>query len=420
MRRGIIDCYSWERHRSVGRGAHPDSDAPSCREPRSSPPSEGRDTKGRSTSEQSPPRRTRVLCLNHRDPLHPRAGGAERYLWEVLSRLDPKRYAVTWRSEAVRGRPKLEQMGPIRVVRRGGRVAFQLLAPFVAGGFDLVIESVAHAVPFHTGFTHRGPRLIILYHVHQAVLGRELPWGIAVIARFLERTVRFESGTFLAISETTRDEARRTLGVSAPIDVIPPGVDHGFYRPGGERSVPPNFLCLGRLRRYKRVDTAIAAFATLPEPGTLTIVGEGEDRARLEKVTHNVRGVRFTGSVPEEEKLRLLQGATALVAASEAEGFGLTVLEAGAVATPTVAVDRPVFREVVEDRVSGVLVAANDVPSMASGLRWARDHPELREGARAFALRFDWETTADRFSRLVERTVRPPVRPVDRGPGGTE
>jgi len=349
----------------------------------------------------------RVLCVNHRDPSHPKAGGAERYLWETLSRLDPARYEVTWLSEAVRGLPTSERIGPIRVTRRGHAFSLHLLAPFAARGYDLVIESVAHAIPFHTGVTHRGPRIIILYHVHEAVLGRELSPRMAWVARILERTVRWETGTFVAISETTRDEARQKLGVKTPIEVVPPGVDHAYFVPGNHRTSPPDFLYVGRLRRYKRVDAIISAFAALREPGTLTIVGDGDDRERLQQLARNLTGVRFAGSVTEDEKRRLLQEATAMVVASEAEGFGLSILEAGAVATPTIAVDLPIFHEIIQDRVSGVLVPEGDVAALSEGMRWAREHPDLREGARTFAGRFAWETTAARLVRVIEKLLPP-------------
>jgi len=351
--------------------------------------------------------RFRILCVNHRDPFHPNAGGAERYLWEVLSRLDASQYEVTWRCESIRGRPSVEQLGAIRVVRRGGRASLHLVAPFVARGYDLVIESVAHAVPFYTGVTHRGPRLIILFHVHQSVLRRELPPVVAGIVRTLERTVRFERGTVLAISGTTRDEARSKLGVRGPIEVIPPGVDHSFFVPGSSRASPPNFVCLGRLRRYKRIDTVISAFAALPPPCALTVVGGGDDRARLEELARGVPGVQFTGAVSEEEKRHLLQQATALVIASEAEGFGLTILEAAATATPSVVVDLPIYREVVQDRVSGLLVPDGKTNALTEGMLWVRDHPELREGAAQFSRRFTWEATATEFSRLVGRILSP-------------
>jgi len=350
-------------------------------------------------------RRYRVLCLNHRDPRHPDAGGAERYLWEVLSRLDPARYEVTWRSERVRGRPSREALGPLRVVRRGGRLTLHLIAPFVAGGYDLVIESVAHAVPFHTGLTHRGPRIVLLYHVHQTILRRELPAGLAGVVRALERTVRFERADFVAISKTTGDEAQKQLRIRAPIEIIPPGVDHRVFTPGSTRTAPPEFVSLGRLRRYKRIEQVVEAFSALSGPGTLAIVGDGEDRTRLEQIAKRVPGVRFTGAVSEEQKVRLLQAATALVVTSEAEGFGLTILEAAATGTPAVAVDLPIYREVIQDQVSGRLVPEGDRTALTDALRWVRDHPELREGAAHAAARFTWEETARRFSREVETVL---------------
>ncbi|HYA70380.1 MAG TPA: glycosyltransferase, partial [Thermoplasmata archaeon] len=99
------------------------------------------------------------------------------------------------------------------------------------------------------------------------------------------------------------------------------------------------------------------------------------------------------------------QEATANVIASQAEGFGLTVLEAGAVGTPTVAVDLPVFRELIRDRASGVLVPQDDASALADALRWVCDHPELREGARTVAVQYPWDATAQRFVGLVERAL---------------
>jgi glycosyltransferase involved in cell wall biosynthesis len=119
-----------------------------------------------------------------------------------------------------------------------------------------------------------------------------------------------------------------------------------------------------------------------------------------------MKGVRFAGRVSEGEKLRLLQAATAIVVASEAEGFGLTILEAGSTATPAVAVDLPVYREVIANRVSGVLVPENDGTALTEGLRYVRDHPELRDGAARTAGRFTWETTAALFAAALEKAVR--------------
>ena len=57
---------------------------------------------------------------------------------------------------------------------------------------------------------------------------------------------------------TARDLTRRGLRAQ-DITVIPPGIDHGMYRPGppSDRSAVPTLLYVGRLKRYKGLDLVL-------------------------------------------------------------------------------------------------------------------------------------------------------------------
>ena len=59
----------------------------------------------------------RVLWVNHRDPRHPSAGGAEEYLWNILSRLNSPTFVHTLLCERPDNLPKCEVIGNVRVVR---------------------------------------------------------------------------------------------------------------------------------------------------------------------------------------------------------------------------------------------------------------------------------------------------------------
>ena len=99
----------------------------------------------------------------------------------------------------------------------------------------------------------------------------------------------------------------------------------------------------------------------------LHLAGDGDYRDALEAEVDE-RGLRervtFHGHVDETEKARLLGEAWVALTASSAEGWCLTVLEAGACATPTAALRVGGLEEAIVDGQTGVLA---DTPGRAGG-----------------------------------------------------
>ena len=162
------------------------------------------------------------------------------------------------------------------------------------------------------------------------------------------------------------------------------------------------FAYLGRLKRYKGVQQVIAAFAAMRHPtARLEIAGAGDFRPALERLAASLdlgERVRFLGRVSEDEKLRLLRRAWALVFASPKEGWGITNLEAAACGTPVVASNSPGIRESVRDGDTGFLVPHGDTAALAAALRRIAESPALVRtlgaNARTFAETFTWERAA--------------------------
>jgi glycosyltransferase involved in cell wall biosynthesis len=113
--------------------------------------------------------------------------------------------------------------------------------------------------------------------------------------------------------------------------------------------------------------------------------------------------------VSEEEKLRLLRRAWALVFASPKEGWGITNLEAAACGTPVVASNSPGIRESVHDGETGYLVAHGDVGAMSAAMaRIAGDAglvARLGVQARRFAETFTWERAAEETATHLYRVL---------------
>jgi len=346
----------------------------------------------------------RVLWVNHRDPRHKRAGGAEDYLWQILKRLPSPGFSHTLLCEASEGLPAEELVGNIRIVRRGGSWTLHLRAPLWREPFDVCVESVAHAVPFFTGMRAGTPCIILLYHVHQDVVATELPPLQAKFVRFMERTVRFRRARFIAISDYTRSRTIDRLGVKGSVEVIPPGVDTSDFTPT-LKAEPPFFIYLGGLKSYKRVDHIIEAYKMARGNSRLIIAGDGYLAGKLKESAKGIGDIEFLGRVSEESKRVLLGQAAANVIASSIEGYSLTALEAAAAGTPTIAYSVGPLAEVIVDGVTGRLVSNGCIEDLSEAMKDALSHPEWGQLARKRVELQTWDLAASHFARVIRDSV---------------
>jgi glycosyltransferase involved in cell wall biosynthesis len=342
-----------------------------------------------------------LLIVNHRDPFHPKAGGAEHDLYETAKRLAKMGVSVTWLSEEVSGRPKEEELDGIRLMRRGNELTLHLYAPLEARRHEIVMDSIAHAVPFFSFLTN-DCAFAKIHHVHQLVLDYELPWYLSKPVKFAEKFSRFYKKVVVP-SHATMEEAVRLLKVRRErVTVIPEAVDLEKFRPG-EKSPEPFVLWLHRMKKYKNPLMAIQAFDLAREKGLskevkLVMVGGGDLEPLVREEARRRDYVVYLGRVSEEEKVRLLRQAWVFLSTSFIEGFGLSVLEASASGTPTIAFAVGSLRELIKEGVNGWLVGYGDVEAMAGKLVQAfSDYSALKkmwESSRNEAEKYSWDRTA--------------------------
>ena len=125
------------------------------------------------------------------------------------------------------------------------------------------------------------------------------------------------------------------------------------------------FGYVGRLVGRKQVDKIIMALGTMVKAGLdveLVVVGDGDERAKLESIAEGVP-VRFTGKLFGPEKIREIQSLDCLVLYSDYEPWGLVVNEALASGVPVIVSDRVgARRDLVEgDAPTGLVVRWDDV-----------------------------------------------------------
>jgi glycosyltransferase involved in cell wall biosynthesis len=144
----------------------------------------------------------------------------------------------------------------------------------------------------------------------------------------------------------------------------------------------------------------------------MEIAGIGDYRAELERQVARLeleRAVTFHGFVSEERKIDLMRWAWANVFPSPKEGWGITVIEAAACGTPSLASESPGLRDSVRHGETGYLVPHGDVAGLAARMLELADSPmlvaRLGEQARRFAESLTWERTAAATERHLQDII---------------
>jgi len=355
---------------------------------------------------------------------HPEAGGAEVIIQEVFSRIAELGNEVTLLTGMFPGAPRTDRIGPLEVHRTGNLYNFNFAAPryfkkhLEPRGVDLVAEDL-NKIPFFMPLHTDRPVLAIVPHLFGTTVFQEAPFPLAAYVYLYERFIPrvYRKCRFSVLSESTRDDLAARGIPRENLRVIHSGMDHDLYDPSpvpvAER--PKRIVYLGRLKKYKRIENPILALpkvlARVPD-AEYWIVGDGDFRGELERIasrTGVADHVRFPGYVGGRDKVRLLQESRVLAYTSPKEGWGLSVIEAGACAVPVVASRSPGLRESVVDRKTGFLVEHNDIDELAERIITLLTDDALAasmagEGVN-WARTFNWQASTEKTLDLIEEIL---------------
>ncbi len=294
-----------------------------------------------------------LTVLAYRDLDDEAAGGSETHAHEVMAQWADAGLVVDARTVAAPGRPARAERSGYRVERRGGRlsgvpaIALQGAARRLPPT-DAVVE-IWNGLPFCAPLWWRGPRLIVLHHLHDKLWDSFFPSPISHVGSMLERRVAprfYRSSPIATLAASGRDDLiARTPLRADQVHVVHPGVAETF-RPSdepGARSQTPLVVAVGRLTSAKRFDVLIQAVSGLvseiPDLD-LVIIGEGPERAELEALIDRLGltdHVHLTGRVAGDDLLGWYRSAWCVASASISEGWGMTLTEAAACGTPAIA-----------------------------------------------------------------------------------
>lgn len=220
----------------------------------------------------------------------------------------------------------------------------------------------------------------------------------------------------------------REMGVEAPIEVIPNGVEvERIAHPPAPLTKAdlglPEEACValfvGRVAAEKNVVFLLRAFSRAADqvPNLhLVIIGDGPQKEHLQELASwavLTDRVHLVGAVPYEEIPNWLPMADFFVTASVSEVHPLSLLEALAAGLPALGITSPGIEDSIEDGDNGLL-SSEDVDAFAGQMvRLAQDgdlRARLAEGARRSRHRFDIRQTSARllacYHRLIEERKR--------------
>ncbi|MGB5872324.1 MAG: glycosyltransferase family 4 protein [Bacteroidota bacterium] len=372
-----------------------------------------------------------ILVVNWQDIRNPNAGGAEVHLHEVFSRIAGMGHRVTLYCSSFPGAPREETIDGMHILREGGRYVFNL-RPFLAylrhfrhSPYDVVVDDL-NKIPFFLPAYVNEPVCCVTHHLFDTSIFRETNAALASYVYLMERSaIAFycrRRVPFVVGSPSTKEELVQRGCRAEDVTVVNYAVDHATHRRTGvPKSAVPLIGYFGRLKRYKSVHHLLEALpgvvAEVPDLRVM-IVGEGDDRPRLEAIAREKglsRLVEFTGYVSEERKMELLQQMWCKVMTSSKEGWGLTVLEANACGTAVIASRVPGLRDAVRDGETGLLYSYGETAELAEKtIRLLKDRAyreRLSTEALHWSKTFTWERAAeetlDVLKKVGSRTSSP-------------
>jgi glycosyltransferase involved in cell wall biosynthesis len=272
------------------------------------------------------------------------------------------------------------------------------------GLFDVIHTHSFHAVPAMMAATV--PKVPLVFTPHF------LPAGGTRIASTVHTlydplaTLLFRRADKVTCVSVAESELllRRYPSVEPRLSIVPLGVDtQALMAAEPFETDRPVVLVAGRLEPYKRVDTAIRAFASMREDALLVVCGTGSHRPALERLVRELgiaSRVCFRHPVSDEELRRWQRTAASTVSLSAREAFGLVVLEAAVAGSRVVASDIPAHAELahrLENAGTRVAVVAPDVADVAAALD---KHVEMGRLSPMPDQGFDWSTMARRFEAI--------------------
>lgn len=293
----------------------------------------------------------------------------------------------------------------------------------VAKYMKLDLLHVHYAIP-HASSAYLAKQILASQGIHVPVITTLHGTDITLVGKdsSYESVVTFsinQSDGVTAVSDFLKGDTYNHFAIQKDIEVIPNFIDLERFKklekdhfklaicPNGEKLV----VHTSNFRKVKRIDDVVAVFYQLRQytPSKLLLVGDGPERARIEKMCREMGmfdDVRFLGKLDAIEEV--LSVADLFLMPSESESFGLAALEALACEVPLITSNAGGLPELNIQGVTGFMSNVGDVDDMVkNAIHILQDEnlPKFKANALARAKDFDVTNILPMYEAYYERVV---------------
>lgn len=362
--------------------------------------------------------------------MNPAAVGGEFYLWELAKGLSRRGHQVTLLCSSFNGSQPTEVIDGVELVRVNGswNLPLKIFAEYLKraqASFDVVVEEAigGQRLPFF-GTLYVKESLIAVWHQrHTKIFCEQYPLLIAAFLSLFEQflALLYRNRLILTPSEGAKQKLLPLGFKKSKIQVIYDGVGATFDKVETNSIRDNTVVCLGKMRRYKRIDHAILALphiiSKVNKPCRLVIAGKVSEIDKgyvhwLHQLVENLgisKYVEFRLNISEAQKLELLRHAKVLVQPSPIEGFSIVVAEANRCGTPVVASDG-VPADVLCDGYNGFSYHFGQLEDLSNRIVELLNDGTLwhimSRNASDWSKQFTWERSALELEEILKKIKR--------------
>ncbi|MCE7697681.1 MAG: glycosyltransferase family 4 protein [Methanobacterium paludis] len=227
------------------------------------------------------------------------------------------------------------------------------------------------------------------------------------------------SSRSVAISEGTLKNCAEIGLKNRKFEIIPFGVDTGFFKPLKVNKDKNSFqiLAVGYLIERKGFEYLIRAMNNVLEKYDnvyLKIVGSGPLEKKLKELVKDLKlkkNVEILKNVPDKDLLKLYNSSDLFVLPSvvdsqgNTEGLGVVLLEAMACGLPVIGSDIGGIPDIIQDGKTGLLVPEKDVDGLFKSIIILIEDEDLRKkialsGHNMVIEKFSWSKIAEKYIKI--------------------
>ncbi len=286
--------------------------------------------------------------------------------------------------------------------------------PYAVGGFGMKMAR------------QRGIPIVLTSHSQYEQFSHYVPFNQKIVKHVIRAGVKEfakKCDCIIAPSPSIKKMLKKHYRIRTRMEVVPNGIDFTLFKIKDGKKIRKKYslikgktlLYSGRLSKEKRVVFLIKAMTSIAktEPQTkLLIVGDGPDKARLQKMIKRNKlqnNIVLTGLIPHTEMPRYYCAADIFVTGSKSEVHPLTIIEAMATGAVPIAVRAPGSMDIIKNNFDGLLTKDNPATFARKVLVLLENKKErkmLQQNAKKTAKKYSIPETTKRLINLYESLIR--------------